>query len=578
MKCCEYSQRLRKRRAKCFARRFVFRETVIVISSLELVLDLDAADELTAQKHAAAQKLNCEISRVRDVRVRKRSLDARGQIRVRLLCDVYLDEDAPLETPPRREYSQVPQNAKRAVIIGCGPAGMFAALRFLELGVKPIILERGKDVQARRRDLARLNREGVVDSDSNYCFGEGGAGTYSDGKLYTRVKDKNAIADVLQTLVAHGASEDILIEAHPHIGSNKLPKIVAALRESIREAGGEIHFQTRVEDFAIEDNRLRAVITSDGREFFGDAFLLASGHSGREIYEILVRRNVTLEAKPFAMGVRIEHPQPLIDAIQYRKAPPLPPLSTNALNASTRTDENRKAGEWRHPKLPAASYRVAHTANGRGVFSFCNCPGGWIVPSATSAGEVVVNGMSLSRRDSPFSNSGMVVSVEVEDYAHLQAQHGALAGLVFQKELEAAAFAAGGNFGENGQTAPAQRVTDFLRNCVSQTLPKTSYQPGIVAAPLHEALPPHFARRLQEGLSHFGKAMRGYVTEEAILVGVESRTSSPLRVPRDASTREHPQLRGLFPCGEGAGYAGGIVSAAIDGALSASACAALLKS
>ena len=545
-----------------------------MISSLELAFDLDAADDAQALQRAAAQKLNCEYSRVREVRVRRRSLDARGQIRVRLLCDVYLDEDAPVETPPRREYSRVAQNAKRVVIIGCGPAGMFAALRFTQLGIRPILLERGKDVQARRRDLARLNREGVVDRDSNYCFGEGGAGTYSDGKLYTRVKDKSAIADVLQTLVAHGAGEEILLEAHPHIGSNKLPKIVAALRESIREAGGEIHFGTRVKDFCIEDNRLRAVTTSDGREFSGDAFLLASGHSGREVYETLARRNVTLEAKPFAMGVRIEHPQPLIDAIQYRKALPLPAQSHVA---STRDVQLPKAGEWRHPKLPAASYRVAHTSNGRGVFSFCNCPGGWIVPSATSSGEVVVNGMSLSRRDSPFSNSGLVVSVEPEDFAHLHARHGALAGLIFQKELEAAAFAAGGNCGENGQVAPAQRVTDFLRNRASPTLPKTSYQPGIISAPLHDALPPHFARRLQDGLTHFGKAMRGYVTEEAILVGVESRTSSPLRVPRDASTREHPQLRGLFPCGEGAGYAGGIVSAAIDGALSATACAALLK-
>jgi uncharacterized FAD-dependent dehydrogenase len=541
------------------------RETTIVHSSLELVLDLDHAYDIAAQRSEAAKILGCDPARVHEVRVRKRSLDARGQIRVRLVCDVWLDEDAPEEVPPRREYSRVAENAKRVVIIGCGPAGMFAALRLLQLGLKPIILERGKDVQARRRDLARINREGIVNADSNYCFGEGGAGTYSDGKLYTRVKDKNAIGRILRALVAHGAQPDILVDAHPHIGSNRLPKIVAALRESIRAAGGEVHFNARVEDFLIEENRLRAVTTSDNREFSGDAFVLAAGHSGREIFGVLAQRGVQIEAKPFAMGVRIEHPQPLIDKIQYRNAPPVA--------ASTRDN----AHEWRHPNLPAASYRLAHTVNGRGVFSFCMCPGGWIVPSATHAGEVVINGMSLSRRDSPFANSGLVVSVEVEDYAHLLAEHGALAGLVFQRELEKAAFTAGGNEGESGQKAPAQRVTDFLKNRVSQTLPKTSYQPGIRSAPLHEALPPHFARRLHDGLTQFDKSMRGYITEEAILVGVESRTSSPVRVPRDASTREHPQIRGLFPCGEGAGYAGGIVSAAIDGERTAEACAAVLK-
>lgn len=530
-----------------------------VTLSTDLALSLDEAYDTNVQRRAAARALRCDPKRIRAVRVRKRSLDARGQIRVRLQCDVWLDEDAPPETVAPAAYAPV-RSDRRVIIIGCGPAGMFAALRLIEQGLVPVILERGKDVQARRRDLARINREGIVDADSNYCFGEGGAGTYSDGKLYTRVKDKAAIARVLNTLVAHGARPDILVDAHPHIGSNKLPRIVAAMRESIRNAGGEIHFETRVQDFLIEEGHLRAVTTADGREFAGDAFILAAGHSGREIFETLARRGVRLEAKPFAMGVRIEHPQPLIDRIQYRNAPAPP---------------DPAGREWRHPHLPAASYRLAHTVDERGVFSFCMCPGGWIVPSATRNGEVVVNGMSLSRRDSPYANSGMVVSVELEDLAP-HAHHGPLAGLVLQRELETLAFAAGGNSSETGQRAPAQRLTDFLESRESVSLPDTSYQPGLHSAPLHSVLPEHFAARLQQGLRQFGQSMRGYVTEEAVIVGVESRTSSPVRVPREEATLEHPELKGLFPCGEGAGYAGGIVSAAIDGERVAEACTAAL--
>ncbi len=517
--------------------------------TLELVLDLDRAYDENAQREAAAQQLECDVARIRTVNIIKRSLDARGQIRLRLQCEIWLDEAAPETVIPCPTYSSV-RDDRKVIIIGCGPAGMFAALKLIEMGIKPIVLERGKDVQARRRDLARINREGIVNPDSNYCFGEGGAGTYSDGKLYTRVKDKAAIAHVLQTLVAHGANSDILVDAHPHIGSNKLPQIVAAMRESIRSSGGEVHFETRVDDFIIEDNRLRAVVTQDGHEFSGESFVLAAGHSGRELFELLHRRGIRLETKPFAMGVRIEHPQPLIDRIQYRNAPPQPTGYTGK--------------GWRHPHLPAASYRLAHTAQDRGVFSFCMCPGGWIVPSATATGEVVVNGMSLSRRDSPYANSGMVVSVETQDLAPFE-KHGALAGLVLQRELEVLAYAAGGNKDQTGQVAPAQRVTDFLANRLSTSLPATSYQPGLHSAALHEILPPHFAGRLQDGLQQFGKSIRGYVTEEAIIVGVESRTSSPVRVPRDGSTLEHPEIKGLFPCGEGGGYAGGIVSAAIDG-------------
>jgi uncharacterized FAD-dependent dehydrogenase len=430
-------------------------------------------------------------------------------------------------------------------------------LRLIELGIKPIVLERGKDVQARRRDLALINREGVVNADSNYCFGEGGAGTYSDGKLYTRVKDKNAIRRVLETLVAHGASPEILIEAHPHIGSNKLPQVVAAMRESILRAGGEVRFETRAVDFIIENNVMRGVVTQSGDAVYGESVILATGHSGRDIFEMLARKRVLIEPKPFAMGVRIEHPQPLIDRIQYRNAP------------TANVPEGR---EWRHPRLPAAAYRLASTVEDRGVFSFCMCPGGWIVPAATEADEVVVNGMSLSRRDSPFANSGLVVSVEVEDLEPF-AKHGKLAGMFYQKALEQAARVAGGNNNSVGQRAPAQRVTDFIARRTSSSLPLCSYKPGIHSAPLHEVLPPALSQRLQRGLQDFGKKMRGYVTQEAIVIGVESRTSSPVRVPRDAQL-QHPEISGLFPTGEGAGYAGGIVSAAIDGERVAEACAA----
>ena len=543
---------------------FGFDKLFSMTQKTEIVLALDSADAPETQKNEVAKVLRMEENRVRHVRVRRRSLDARGKtIRVQLRIEAWIDEDAPPEKTPHIEYSNV-RDQRTIIVVGCGPAGMFAALRLIELGFKPIVVERGKDVQSRRRDLARINREGVVNSESNYCFGEGGAGTYSDGKLYTRVKDKIAIHRVLETLVSHGAHADILVEAHPHIGSNNLPKIVQAMRQSILEAGGEIRFNTRVVDFIIENNRMRGVVLNDGGELRGESVILASGHSGREIFEILIRHRVLVTPKPFAMGVRIEHPQPLIDRIQYRNAP-----------AFEKTSAQRET-EWRHPKLPAASYRLAHTANGRGVFSFCMCPGGWIVPSATRSDEVVVNGMSLSRRDSPFANSGLIVSVELEDLK-LYEKHGALAGVAFQRDLETRAFEAGGNSAMLGQVAPAQRLTDFLANRTSSTLPKTSYQPGIASAPLHQVLPTHFASRLQEGLAQFGQQMRGYVTQDAVLVGVETRTSSPLRVPRDDQTLQHPEIGGLFPCGEGAGYAGGIVSAAIDGARCAQACAAVIE-
>jgi uncharacterized FAD-dependent dehydrogenase len=535
-----------------------------MISSLEIVLPLDDADNDKKQRAQAAQLLNVAPENISEIRVRRRSLDARrAPIRVRLLCDIWTDEVAPPETLPQIEYSKLHSNVRpnqTVVIIGCGPAGMFAALELLGRGIKPIIVERGKDVQSRRRDLAQLTRMGIVDADSNYCFGEGGAGTYSDGKLYTRVKDKAAIRKTLETLVAHGAPDDILVEAHPHIGSNKLPKVVASMRETILQNGGEIRFNARVTDFLIENNRMRGVILQNGDEVTADATILAAGHSGREIFEILQRHRVLVTSKPFALGVRIEHPQPLIDAIQYRHA----------------RFEKQPNGEWRHPKLPAASYRLAHEVDGRGVFSFCMCPGGWIVPSATRGDEIVVNGMSLSRRDSPFANSGLVVSIETEDLRDYE-EHDAMAGMFLQRDLEMRARTLAGNSGDNGQKAPAQRVVDFLKNRVSTSLPTCSYQPGIAAVSMRDILPDSIARRLKIGLEQFGRQMRGYVSEDALLIGVETRTSSPVRVPRDAETRQHPQIAGLFPCGEGAGYAGGIVSAAIDGTNSAQACAAAIE-
>lgn len=513
-------------------------------SSVELVLDLTRAEDDSARRALAATLLGIDQERITAVRVRRRSIDARqAVVKIRMQADVYYDAPAPEEEMPRPEYPVV-RGDRRVVIIGAGPAGLFAALRLVELGIRPVVLERGKDVRARRRDLAAIQRQGIVNPDSNYCFGEGGAGTYSDGKLYTRSTKRGSVDDVLRTLVAHGASPDILIEAHPHIGSNRLPKVVAAIRESILAAGGEIHFDSRVTDLVIDDSgTIRGAITAAGDEFIGEGVILATGHSARDIFGLLFRKGILIEAKPFAMGVRIEHPQPLIDRIQYHQ---------------TERDE----------RLPAASYRLASTVRDRGVFSFCMCPGGFIVPSATEQDEVVVNGMSLSRRDSPYANSGMVVSVETEDLAPY-AEHGALAGMQYQKALEVMAMQAGGGT----QKAPAQRLTDFIAARTSSTLPSCSYKPGLTSAPLHELLPAALAARLQGGLKNFGKSMRGYMTEDAVLVGVETRTSSPVRIPRDPATLEHPQIKRLFPCAEGAGYAGGIVSAAIDGIRCADAAA-----
>ncbi|MCC7437245.1 MAG: FAD-binding protein [Armatimonadetes bacterium] len=516
----------------------------------ELILPIEIAEDPTALHQAAAQQMGIAAERLSAVRIRKRSLDARQRIiRVRLVVEAIVDEPATDDPPPKAEY-RVVRGDRRAVVVGSGPAGLFAALRLIELDITPIVLERGFDVRLRRRDLARIQRFGTVNPDSNYCFGEGGAGTYSDGKLYTRSGKRGSIDAVLTTLVAHGAPPEILIDAHPHIGSNKLPKVVAAMRQSILDAGGQVHFGKRVVGLITKPihtrKQLRGVITADGDEFTGDAVVLATGHSARDLFSLLQSEGIRMEAKPFAMGVRIEHPQPLIDEIQYHRS-------------------------IRNELLPAASYRLATTVQDRGVFSFCMCPGGFIVPAATAPDEVVVNGMSLSRRDSPFANSGIVVSVEAEDL-HPFNNHAELAGVAFQKSLEVMAASAGGGM----QRAPAQRLTDFLAAKVSATLPKCSYKPGITSAPLHSLLPASISTRLQQGLKDFGTTMKGYLTEEAIVVGVESRTSSPVRIPRNPESLEHPDMAGLFPCGEGAGYAGGIVSAAMDGVRVATAVAAMV--
>lgn len=516
---------------------------------VDIILPLELSEDETERRSAVARVLQVPVARIHELRLRKHSLDARQKtIKAQLRFAVGLDRPLPPDPILAPGFPHLTEPTRTVVIVGCGPAGMFAALRCLELGLKPIILERGKDASSRRFDLAPILREGRVIEDSNYCFGEGGAGTFSDGKLYTRAKKRGPISRVYEVLVAHGAPPRILVDAHPHIGSNLLPKVVMAIRDSLREAGGEVRFQTKMAGLERDPHgRAIGVRTTTGELIRGDAVILATGHSARDIYRGLASEGIRLEAKAFAVGVRIEHPQGLIDQLQYH----LP------------RDVER-------PRLlPAARYQVATKIRDRGVHSFCMCPGGFIVPAATENDEVVVNGMSLSRRDSPFANSGLVVTVEPEDTESFRSEHGILAGLAFQKGLEQLASRLGGG----KQQAPAQRVTDFLAQRLSRDLPRTSYFPGITPAPLHEALPRFIAERMAEGLQLFDRTYHGYVTEEATLIGFETRTSSPVRIPRHPDTLEHPEVPGLFPSGEGAGFAGGIVSAALDGMRCAEAAA-----
>ncbi len=514
--------------------------------TVELYLSPEIAANDDLIKKAAARQLSLPVEKISAIRFKKRSIDARrAPVRIRLVIDVYTDSLP--ETEAHSQYHRPGSSARKVIIIGCGPAGAFAALRLLELGIKPILLERGKPVRERRRDLAAINKDRIVNPDSNYCFGEGGAGTYSDGKLYTRSGKRGSIDRILKVFTEHGADERIRYEAHPHIGTNKLPAIVSAMSDTIREYGGEIHFNCHVIDFMLDQGQIRTVIAADGREFRGDSVILATGHSARDIFELLETKGIRIEAKPYALGVRIEHPQEQIDRIQYHC-------------------------DSRGPYLPPASYSLVEQVGGRGVFSFCMCPGGIIAPAATAPGEVVVNGWSPSKRNNPFANSGMVVALNEHDF-HPYRQKGALAGMFYQQDIEQRAFRLAGS----DLSAPAQRLLDFIHKKSSTDLPSCSYIPGIRPVALDELLPAEIARALRGGLQAMGKKMKGYLSAESVLVGVESRTSSPVRVPRHRETLNHPEVGNLFPCGEGAGYAGGIVSAAIDGERCAEACFALLS-
>ena len=507
-----------------------------MVKEIQLRVNLIEEKKENVLLFKASKQLGVGKNEISAVKVLRKSIDARKKdIIFNYKVAVYINEQVPEKSDYIFEYKDV-SNAKEIHIVGFGPAGMYAALRCIELGYKPIILERGKNVQNRRRDIKAINRDHIVDENSNYCFGEGGAGTYSDGKLYTRSLKRGDVRRIFENLVFHGATEQILVDAHPHIGTNKLPKIIENIRENILKFGGEIHFDTKVTDFIIKANKLQAIQLHNGKEMAVNSVILATGHSARDVYELLHKKEIKIKAKSFAMGVRVEHPQEIIDQIQY--------------HCSGERDE----------LLPAAAYSLVQQVNNRGVYSFCMCPGGFIVPAATASGEVVVNGMSPSRRNNKFANSGIVVELDIDKDFKKYDHFGELRGLEFQKDLEKIAFLAGGRT----QAAPAQRLVDFVDGKFSADLNETSYQPGLKSAPMHSLLPKIIGSRLRKGFAGFGQKMHGYYTNEANIIGVESRTSSPINIPRKANL-EHTDIEGLFPCGEGGGYAGGIVSAAMDG-------------
>lgn len=484
-------------------------------------------------------RLGVDVNRLKEVRIRKRSIDARQRrVMVNLSVEAFVDE-APLPAESMLEpveYQPVAEDAKQAIIVGAGPAGLFAALRLIEEGVRPILLERGKSVENRSKDMARISRENIVDPESNYCFGEGGAGAYSDGKLYTRSKKRGPVDKILNILVQHGASADILVDAHPHIGTDRLPQVIRAIRQTILRCGGEVRFSTKVTGLIVNNGKVEGVRLADGEKIYGPV-ILATGHSARDVYHFLKYSNIQIEPKGIAVGVRLEHPQKLIDQLQYHSR------------------------DGRGKYLPAAEYSMLTRVDGRGVYSFCMCPGGFIIPAATDKGQLVVNGMSPASRGTRWANSGMVVEVLPEDLDKEYGEYGELKVMKFQEDIEQRFFEdAGGT-----QNAPAQRMTDFVAGRPSTSLPESSYAAGVHPARVDKLLPEFVSRRLRKGFEEFGRKQRGFLTDQAAVIGAETRTSSPVRIPRDPATLSHISAEGLYPCGEGAGYAGGIVSAAIDG-------------